>query len=51
MILSYMIFCLDSMTMSCVISFNSEENWLVTLSYLINLYIVNGFIAIAKKMC
>ena len=32
-------FCLDGITMSCVISFNSEENWLGTLSYLIMLYI------------
>ena len=35
--------------MSCVISFNSEENWLGTLSYLIMLYIY--CIAIAKYMC
>ena len=42
-------FCLDGITMSCVISFNSEENWLGTLSYLIMLYIC--CIAIAKNMC
>ena len=42
-------FCLDGITMSCVISFNSEENWLGTLSYLIMLYIC--YIAIAKYMC
>ena len=42
-------FCLDGITMSCVISFNSEENWLGTLSYLIMLYIC--CIAIAKYMC
>ena len=42
-------FCLDGITMSCVISFNSEENWLGTLSYLIMFYIC--CIAIAKYMC
>ena len=42
-------FCLDGITMSCVISFNSKENWLGTLSYLIMLYIC--CIAIAKYMC
>ena len=35
--------------MFCVISSNSEENWLGTLSYLIMLYIC--CIAIAKYMC
>ena len=38
-------FCLDGITMSCVISFNSEENWLGTLSYLIMLYICSIAIA------
>ena len=35
--------------MAYVISFNSEENWLGTLSYLIIIYIC--YIAIARYMC
>ena len=38
----HMIFLfIGGMALSCVISFNSEENWLIILSYLIMLYIVS----------